>query len=100
MKNRSRSEIISLILSSANNVEGVTLRRLMYNVYLSYSKLKRYLIILRENGMLQYSEEARYYKTTQKGVHFLQAYGKIREMIFSLENKIEYDFTSKNELNI
>jgi predicted transcriptional regulator len=58
------------------------------------------LIILRENGMLQYSEEARYYKTTQKGVHFLQAYGKIREMIFSLENKIEYDFTSKNELNI
>jgi predicted transcriptional regulator len=91
MKNRSRTEIMSLILTSAYDDQVITTRKLMYKVHLSYSVLKEYLIILDEAGLIARSEEERCYRTTQKGVHFLQVYNQMSDMIlFPLQSKIEY----------
>jgi predicted transcriptional regulator len=88
MKNRSRTEIMSLILTSAYDDQVITTRKLMYKVHLSYSVLKEYLIILDEAGLIARSEEERCYRTTQKGVHFLQVYNQMSDMIlFPLQSK-------------
>ena len=44
MGNRSRTEIVSMILETANG--GATKTKIMYNAYLSYNQLKEYISIL------------------------------------------------------
>ena len=47
MKYRSRTEIVSMILDSANG--GATKTKIMYNAFLSYNQLKEYLSVLSIN---------------------------------------------------
>jgi predicted transcriptional regulator len=77
MKNRSRTEIIALILEIANNSNGVNKTKIMYNAFLSYPQLKQYLSFLLEKDLISHLKEERTYKTTDKGLHFLQAYSQI-----------------------
>lgn len=56
---------------------GVTKTRIMYKAFLSYEQLKEYLVLLCENGLLEYNEESRTYKTTYKGIRFLEIYSQI-----------------------
>jgi predicted transcriptional regulator len=77
MKNRSRTEIIALILEIANNSNGVNKTKIMYNAFLSYPQLKQYLSFLLEKHLLDYRERERTYRTTDKGSHFLLAYSQI-----------------------
>jgi predicted transcriptional regulator len=77
MKNRSRTEIIALILEIANNSNGVNKTKIMYNAFLSYPQLKQYLSFLLEKDLIFHLEKERTYKTTDKGLHFLQAYSQI-----------------------
>ena len=49
---RSRTEIVALILDSANG--GATKSKIMYNAYLSYNQLKEYLTMLIDNEMIDY----------------------------------------------
>ncbi|MDQ3838771.1 MAG: winged helix-turn-helix domain-containing protein [Thermoproteota archaeon] len=79
MKNRSRSDIIRTVLESANG-KGVTKTRIMYSAFLSYQQLKEYLTILQENGLIEYQQGERTYKTTSKGIHLLQLSSKIEEL--------------------
>jgi predicted transcriptional regulator len=69
MKYRNRAELASNILEAANG-GGATKTKIMYKAFLSYAQLKEYLAILIENGLL--SREADNYKTTSKGIRFLQ----------------------------
>jgi len=78
MKYRSRTDIISQILQSANG--GTTKTRIMYNAYLSYAQLKEYLAVLSESGLIEYLPEDRTYKTTTKGLSFIQMYNKIGQL--------------------
>ena len=55
MKYRSRSEIVGLLLDSANG-GGATKTKLMYKAYLSFIQLKEYLTILVENALIEYEE--------------------------------------------
>ena len=47
----------------------------------SYQRLKGYLLLLEENGLIEYDKEKCIYKTTEKGLHTLQAYNGMRELI-------------------
>jgi predicted transcriptional regulator len=82
MKHRSRLEIISLILDIATRNDGVTQKKILYRAYLSYEHLKKYLILLQENELLNYyEEEGKVYRTTEKGLHFLDLYARLNEVV-------------------
>jgi predicted transcriptional regulator len=81
MKYRSRSEIVSSILLTAREVEGITKTKIMYNSYLSFAQLKEYMTLLLENGLLEYMPENNRYRTTEKGVKMLAAWERVNEMI-------------------
>jgi len=79
MKYRSRTDIVATILEAANG--GATKTRIMYKAYLSYAQLKEYLSILTENGLLDYEEGELKYKTTEKGIRFMNTYDQIGHMV-------------------
>ena len=79
MKYRSRTDIVSQILEAANG--GATKTRIMYKAYLSYAQLKEYLSVLTENGLLDYEEGELKYKTTEKGIRFMNTYDQIGQMV-------------------
>ncbi len=92
LRYRSRTEIISQILEAANAAVDVTKTRLMYKVFLSQSQLKEYLKVLIENELLGIDFVTRTFKTTQKGLKFLQLYNKINEVLMEKE---EQDWVKK-----
>jgi predicted transcriptional regulator len=79
MKNRSRTEIVSDILSSANG--GATKSKIMYKAFLSYGQLKEYLSVLIENNLIEYLDGTQIYKTTEKGLYFLKKCEELQELL-------------------
>jgi predicted transcriptional regulator len=71
MKYRSRTEIIAMILDSANG--GATKTKMMYKAFLSYHQLKEYLLMLIENNLIEYLSGTQTFKTTEKGKIFENA---------------------------
>ena len=63
--------------SSSSRGGGITKTKIMYKTFLSYSQLKEYLLLLTENGMLQYDETTQTYRVTEKGHKFLKIYNEI-----------------------
>ncbi len=80
MKHRSRIEITSAILKVANG-GGITKTRIMIRALLSYNQLQEHLIFLTERDLLRYDKETRTFKTSEKGIRFLQMYDTIDDMI-------------------
>ncbi|HEX7033804.1 MAG TPA: winged helix-turn-helix domain-containing protein [Nitrososphaera sp.] len=70
MKYRSRTELASDILESANG--GTTKTKIMYKAFLSYSQLKEYMAMLIQNELLAHDMENNMYRTTSKGIRFLE----------------------------
>jgi predicted transcriptional regulator len=87
MKYRSRTEIASRILESA--ASGTTRTKIMYKAYLSYAQLKEYLPVLEENGLLAYDKGEKIYRTTQKGLHFLNITNSLQDMMQGVPNTQE-----------
>jgi predicted transcriptional regulator len=81
MRYRSYIDIIGKILDAANERRGVGKNRLMFKAFLSHSQFKEYLKILTKNGLLRSDIGTQTYKTTQKGVRFLDAYNRIYDVI-------------------
>ncbi|HYA84225.1 MAG TPA: winged helix-turn-helix domain-containing protein [Candidatus Bathyarchaeia archaeon] len=79
MKYRSRSEIVGLLLDAANG-GGATKTKLMYKAYLSFNQLREYLSLLVENGLKEYEEGMRTYRTTEKGIRLLQIQNTMDEI--------------------
>jgi predicted transcriptional regulator len=79
MKYRSRTEILSSILESANGY-GVSKTKIMYKAFLSYAQLKEYLVLAGENGLLEYNNEDTTFKTTSKGIKLLSMYQQMDTM--------------------
>jgi predicted transcriptional regulator len=80
MRYRSRTEIISQILDTANG-GGITKTKLMYKVFLSHDQLKEYLTVLTESDLLHYDFVNRTFKTTEKGLRFLNLYNQIEQLM-------------------
>jgi predicted transcriptional regulator len=82
LRHRSRSEIMSSILQVTNgNRARVT--EIQYKTYLSYNILKEYLVNLLENGLVEYMDGERTFKTTAKGMQFLHVYNRMDELFVS-----------------
>ena len=79
MKYRSRSDIIGLLLSAANG-GGASKTKLMYKAYLSFNQLREYMTLLVENGLIEYEEGMRTYRTTEKGMRLLQIQNTMDEI--------------------
>jgi predicted transcriptional regulator len=80
MTYRDRIDIISEILEAANG--GASRTRIKYKALLSYNQLKEYLTLLTEKGLLDYDQqEVQTFKTTDKGLRFLDIYNRIGDMI-------------------
>lgn len=77
MKNRSKTDIVAQILNAANG--GAAKTKIMYSAFLSHVQLKEYVAALTENGLLEYNENNQKFKTTDKGVRFLQIYDQMGE---------------------
>jgi len=77
MRQRSRTDIIGDILDAANEAGGIGKTKMMYKAFLSYAQLKDYLPVLTENRLLHFDDGAQTFKTTQKGLKFLNAYYRI-----------------------
>ena len=88
MLGRHRTEIIAQILevvndgssSSGGGGEGVTRTKIMYKAFLSYAQLKEYLAILTHSGLLSFDVGTQTFKTTEKGLRFLKAYGQLDQL--------------------
>ncbi len=94
MKNRDRTEILGKIVGIAkgegrgddnNNNDGVDTgviqNKIMFKALLSYAQTKDYLNFLTECELLSYDSASRKYKTTQKGLRFLQIYNQMSNMV-------------------
>jgi predicted transcriptional regulator len=78
--NRSRTDIISSILKIANG--GVSTKtKIMYQAFLSHAQMKDYLIFLTQHDLIDYDVNAQVYKTTEKGLRFLDIYNQMDGMI-------------------
>jgi predicted transcriptional regulator len=75
---RSRTDIASQILDAADS--GASKTKIMYKAFLSYAQLKEYLSALMENGLLEYLEGERKFRTTEKGAKFLKVYRHMDEL--------------------
>ena len=80
MKHRSRTEIIGAILEAANG-GGATKTTIMYKAVLSYEYMKEYLLSLVEDDLIEYEQGMMTYRTTAKGMHLLQLYNNVNEMV-------------------
>jgi predicted transcriptional regulator len=80
MGNRSRTEIVAMILDAANE-GGETKTKIMYFAFLSYNQLKEYLSVLVENNLIEYLEGTNKYKTTEKGLFFLKMHNELEELL-------------------
>jgi len=80
MGNRSRTEIVAMILDAANK-GGETKTKIMYFAFLSYNQLNEYLSLLIENSLLEYLEGTNKFKTTEKGLYFLKMHNEIGELL-------------------
>jgi predicted transcriptional regulator len=79
MKNRSRAEMLATMLKAANG--GTTKTKIMYSAFLSYSQLKEYLDILKENNLIECLEGTQTYRTTEKGLNYLKMNSEIGELL-------------------
>src|SRR5438552_2269036 len=79
MKYRSRTDIISTILTAATG--GAMKTRLMYGAYLSYAQITEYLAFLGEKELIHYERGTQKYQVTEKGHRFMLAYDKISELV-------------------
>jgi predicted transcriptional regulator len=79
MGNRSRTEIVAMILDAANG--GETKTKIMYFAFLSYNQVKEYLSVLIENNLIEYLDGANKFKTTVKGLNYLKMPNEIGELL-------------------
>ncbi len=91
MGNRSTIEIASDVLEIANG--GASKIQIMYRATLSHKQMKEYVSFLSERGLLAYHninnqrKKAQVFKTTEKGLRFLEIFHHLDVMI--KENKEE-----------
>jgi UDP-N-acetyl-D-mannosaminuronic acid dehydrogenase len=71
MDSRTADETIASILHAA--IGGVTKTTIMYKSFITYDQLNEYLSLLVEKGLISYQEGEKLYRTTDKGINFVQA---------------------------
>lgn len=82
MKNRSRPDIMAIILEAANG--GITKTKLLTRANLTSGQLRQYLDVLIEKKLLiELTDEDRRhvaYRTTEKGMRYLSIYSSLKNI--------------------
>lgn len=88
-RRRDRLYIMAEILEIT--MEGVLKTQVMYRANLSFAQLNEYLHLLLDLKLLELTgdNEKNIYKTTPKGVRYLESYRKIRELLKKEEDSGE-----------
>lgn len=88
-RRRDKLFIIAEILEIAK--EGTLKTQIMYKANLSFAQLKEYLSLLTELNLLEKNliDEKTYYKTTEKGLKFLESYKEILDLIKNTKNSVK-----------
>jgi predicted transcriptional regulator len=82
MKYRCNIEVMGQILQVANcSSNDATKTKIMYQAFLSYNQLEEHLSFLIRKGLLNYDANTRTFRTTEKGIQFLEAYNLLEDMI-------------------
>jgi len=79
-KYRDRIDIICQVLEAASG-DYTKKTRIMSKAFLSHSQLNRYLRVLTPGELISYDSGAQTYKTTEKGIRFLDIHNQMDEMI-------------------
>lgn len=83
MKNRSRPDIIAIILEAANG--GITKTKLLTRANLTSGQLKQYLGVLVEKKLLlELADEDKKhvaYRTTERGMRYLSIYSSLKSVV-------------------
>jgi predicted transcriptional regulator len=81
MAYRDKMDIISHVLEATNG--GAIKIRIMHKALLSYKQMKEYVDFLVEKGLIEYNyrQEVQTFRTTEKGLQFLDTYNQIRNII-------------------
>jgi predicted transcriptional regulator len=90
-RHRSRLKILASILSVVSDNNGAKKTQIMYQAYLSYKLLVRYLNDVIDAGLVVCKED-NYYSLTVKGEQFLAKFGeysKSRENVSEQVNHVE-----------
>lgn len=79
-RKRTKIEVIQSILEVLKNNRKVKITHLIYKANLSNNSIKPYMNELINNGLVVEEPEKnkKYFKITNKGMEFLNEYGKIR----------------------
>ena len=97
---RSRIEIVVQILEAVNDLaednDGVTQTTIRYEIFLSSTQLKEYLIALTIHGLLRYDSKTRRYNATEKGLLYLINFYKMEDMIDQLKHKQQPHYLQNN----
>ena len=76
MKRRSRDEILADILKVAK--AGVNKTHIVYKANLNFRIVKGYLSYLLEVGLIENENPGRIWRTTERGLHYLEEYRDLR----------------------
>jgi predicted transcriptional regulator len=79
MKNRGRTEMLAAMLEVAKG--KVTKTKIMYIAFLSNVQLKEYLPILIENNLIEYLDGDNKFKTTEKGLNYLNIHNESKKIV-------------------
>ena len=77
---RNRFDIIASILETAK-AQRVRHTDILRTASISHIPFKRYLLLLHRNGLIEYLPRERTCKTTEKGLHFLDTFSKMKNML-------------------
>lgn len=81
---RAWADIIEDILVSAKDGENIT--NIMYKSRLSYGRMKDYLKLLVDNGLLDHDRKGRgKYTTTKKGIEYITTFKRVKSFVFQSE---------------
>ncbi|MDQ3807913.1 MAG: winged helix-turn-helix domain-containing protein [Thermoproteota archaeon] len=89
MRNRSRPDIMAIILESANG--GISKTKLLARANLTTGQLRQYLdVLITKKLVVQMADEERRhlaYRTTEKGIRYLSIYSTLKSIaIFPQED--------------
>lgn len=90
MRRRSPIDVMGVILKAANERRGIAKNRLMFKTFLGYAQLKGYLPVLTERGLLRHDRDAQTFKTTRKGLRFLDTYNRLYEIMKNISSPIQH----------
>ena len=91
MRNRSRTDIVTMILEAART--GATKTKIMYKAYLSYGQLVEYIKHLQQNDLLIFEADTQLYRPTEKGLKFLDLLNVLGKIV-PLSNSENYKMES------